>query len=94
MPRLRPWLIPAVAAAAALALFVAGVVTWRMMPGVRPCPPNSLCFTLLPPHRLHPLRAELFWAASAAFGVIAVGASLRHWRAGAGQPAGDASASR
>ncbi len=92
MPRPRPWLIPTAAAVVALALFVAGVVTWRMMPGVRPCPPNSLCFMPLPPHRLHPLRAELLWVASAVFGLIAAGASLRHWRAGAGQPAGDASA--
>ncbi len=90
--RLRPWLIPAVAAVVALGLFVAGMVTWRMTPGVRPCPPNSLCLTLLPPHRLHPLRAELLWAASAVFGLIAVGVSLRPWLAGAGQPAGNASA--
>jgi hypothetical protein len=65
----------------AVTLLIAGVLTWRMMPGVRPCPPNALCgLTVLPVHRLHPLRAELLWAASAVFALIAVGASARHWR--------------
>jgi hypothetical protein len=80
MPRRRPWLIPTAAAAVALALFIAGVLTWRMMPGVRPCPPNTLCVLPLGAHRLHPLRAELLWAASAIFALVAAGASLRQWR--------------
>jgi len=80
MPRLRPWLIPTAAAAVALALFIAGVVTWRMMPGIPYCPPNSLCYLPLPAHRLHPLRAELLWAASAVFALIAAAESVRQWR--------------
>jgi hypothetical protein len=79
MPRRRPWLISTAAAAVALALFIAGVVTWRMMPGLPSCPPNSLCYLPLSTHRLHPLRAELLWAASAIFAVIAAAASARQW---------------
>jgi hypothetical protein len=87
MSRLRPWLIPTVAAALALAFFIAGVVTWRMMPDMPSCSPNSLCFELLPSHRLHPLRAELLWAASAVFALIAAGTLLRNWRRPAAAPA-------
>jgi hypothetical protein len=93
MPRLRPWLIPT-AAAAAVALFVAGVVTWRMTPGIPHCPPSMLCLEVSRGHRLHPLRAELLWAASAVFALVAVGGSRWNPRSAAGQPAGDAPASR
>ncbi|MEP6642101.1 MAG: hypothetical protein ABJB93_09370 [Gaiellales bacterium] len=87
MARRRPWLIPTAAGAGALALFIAGVLTWRMMPGIPGCSPNTLCPAVVPADRLHPLRAELLWAASAAFALIAVGASLRQWRRpGAARP--------
>jgi hypothetical protein len=83
----RPWLVPAVATLAAVAFFVAGVVAWRMT-GVPPeghfkCPPNALCGTsIVPdlPHRLHPLQAELLWAASALLALVGVGTGLRVWR--------------
>jgi hypothetical protein len=80
MPRLRPWLIPTAAAAVALALFIVGVLTWRMVPGSPQCSPHTLCFEAVPGHRLHPLRAELLWAGSAVFALIAAGASVRQWR--------------
>ena len=86
MFRRRPWLIPLVASLVAVALFVAGVVAWRMtsMKVIgQPCPPNMLCAELpgaYAPHRLHPLRAELLWAASAFFALVAVGTVLRLWR--------------
>lgn len=76
----RPWLVPVLASLIAVALLVAGVVTWRMM-----SPPAChvrgaiFCFAS-PEHRLHPLRAELSWAASAVFALVAVGSGLWQWR--------------
>ena len=82
----RPWLVPVLASLIAVALLVAGVVAWRMMAtsfAGASCPPQTSC-SLAPefraPHRLHPLRAELLWAASAAFAFLAVGSGLWHWR--------------
>lgn len=80
----HPWLVPVLASLIAVALLVAGVVTWRMMstPVLLPsCPPNTTCSlgpSLGSPYQLHPLRAELFWAASAVFALLAVGSAL--WR--------------
>jgi hypothetical protein len=90
---MRSRLVPALAAVAAIACFVAGVVTWRMFSPARgpvtfPCPANSLgCgYALaLAPHRLHPLRAELLWAASAALALVAVGTALLVNRRGSGR---------
>ena len=66
--------------AAAMALAIAGVVTWRMTsmyPPAPRCPANSLCYDALPqyPYRLHPIRAELLWAAGAACLIAAVAIS-------------------
>jgi hypothetical protein len=58
--------------AAAACFLAAGFVVWRQMPTLH-CPPNTVCTFTFPPHRLHPLRAELLWAAgglSAMLGVI------------------------
>lgn len=77
---IRPWLIPAVAALAAVAFLVAGVVAWRMT--WPPAHVGDLPRLYVPaprPHRLHPLRAELLWAASALFALVAIGTWLR-WR--------------
>lgn len=79
----RPWLIPTVVAAAAVILFVAGAAAWEMTAPIRtpPCPANSLCYGPLPPdgHRLHPLRAELLWGASALCALVAVALPLRRY---------------
>jgi len=80
MSRARPWLIPAVAALAAVVSFGAGVVVWRMMSQVQCHAFGGLTCVLLPPHRLHPLRAEALWAVSALCGLVAIGVSLRLWR--------------
>ena len=86
--------IPVAAMLLALALLVAGVVTWRMFSGLPPHHPShrvagpSVVAYFYPVHRLHPLRAELLWAASAVFALIAVGAGLRaRRRPTAGRPA-------
>lgn len=86
----RPWLIPVAAAVAAVAPFAAGVVVWRMTglalaPNAVPCLADHGCAIYGVrgpgiPHRLHPLRAEMLWAASALFAVVAIGTSLRQWR--------------
>jgi hypothetical protein len=76
----RAWLIPLIALVLAAALFVAGVVEWRMFSPA--CPGDSVgCLLALPPpHRLHPLRAELLWAASAFFVLVALGVGIWEWR--------------
>lgn len=87
MPTVRPWLIPAVAAAMAVAFFIAGVVVWRMMSQVQCHSVGGLTCVLLPPHRLHPLRAELLWAVSAVFALVAFGTGLwQRGRPGTAQP--------
>jgi hypothetical protein len=79
--RRRPWLIPLTTFVAAITLFVAGIVVWRMLstPLAPKCPTVVLgpCLTSVPPHRLHPLRAEVLWAASAVFALIAAGTGGR-----------------
>ncbi|HEX5559461.1 MAG TPA: hypothetical protein VFX13_17735 [Gaiellales bacterium] len=82
----RPSVVLVLASLIAVALFVAGVVTWRMMstPVLLPsCPPNTACSlgpSLGSPYQLHPLRAELLWAASAVFAMLALGSGFRRWR--------------
>lgn len=49
--------------AAAACLLVAGTVVWRQMSSPPACPSDVLCLLAGPAHRLHPLRAELLWAA-------------------------------
>jgi hypothetical protein len=77
------------AAVAAVALFVAGVVVWRMTSTpARPVSRGIGVVDLAPPHRRHPLRAELLWAASALFAVAAIGIWLRRrHRRGSVEPA-------
>lgn len=80
---------------AGVALFAGGVVAWRMMSPVHapssclpPCS-NSLAPSFAAPYRLHPLRAELLWAASGAFVLVALGFALSGRRGRtAGHPAG------
>jgi hypothetical protein len=64
----------------AVAFLIAGVVVWRMMSQVQCHAVGGLTCVLLPPHRLHPLRAEALWAVSALCGLVAIGISLRLWR--------------
>jgi hypothetical protein len=70
----------------AVALLVAGLVTWRMTstPVTLPsCWPNTTCSlgpSLGSPYQLHPFRAELLWAASAVFALLAVGSAFWHRR--------------
>ncbi len=48
--------------------------------GTPPCPANHMCFTtVVPDHHLHPLRAELLWAASALFALVAGAGRLRRY---------------
>jgi hypothetical protein len=74
--------MPTVAAIAAVAFFVAGVVLWRMAsPNLHVTSPyHHAVPSALLPHRLHPLRAELLWAASAVLALVAVGTGSRQWR--------------
>ena len=76
----HPWLVWTIALVVAVAVFIAAVVTWRMFSTLPGCPPNASCAAPPPPHRLHPLRAELLWAASGFFVLVAVGVGLRQWR--------------
>jgi hypothetical protein len=76
----RAWLVPVATAVAAVALLVAGAVVWRMTSTPGPAPPGSRGITfvyLAPPHRLHPLRAELLWAASALLALVGIRTTLR-----------------
>jgi hypothetical protein len=72
------WVIPTIASVAAAALFVAGVIEWRMFSTLPACPADAFCGAPPPVYRLHPLRAELLWAASAVFGLLA---GSTRWRA-------------
>ena len=75
----------------AIALAVAGAVMWReMSPSVATqmarCTHGLACGAI-PPYHLHPLRAELLWAAAGLTGVTALALALRpHRRAGRPQP--------
>lgn len=77
----RPWLLPAAAALAAVVLFLAGAAAWDMTApaGMPRCPAHSFCFTPVGDHHLHPLRAELLWAASALFAILAGAGRLRRY---------------
>ena len=81
----RRRLLAAGLAFASLALAIAGLIVWReMSPSIADleahCSFRALLgcgFAFQPPHRLHPLRAELLWAAAAVLGVIAAGLAVR-----------------
>ena len=79
----RPWLIPVFLAVAAVALVLAGAAAWDLTQPVRTpsCRANTLCYTPSPPdgHRLHPLRAELLWGASALCAVAAIAGGRRRY---------------
>ena len=76
----------------ALALAGAGVVVWQeISPSVAAqmarCTGGLACGAI-PPYHLHPLRAELLWAAAGLVGLFAVGIALRpRLRAGTTVPA-------
>ena len=78
----RRRLLAAVLAFTSLALAAAGLVVWREMSlswatlAAR-CSGTLGCALFPPQHRLHPLRAELLWAAASLIGLIAVGLTLR-----------------
>jgi len=77
----RPWLVPLIALVAATGLFIAGVVTWRMMsPDFLSWPTHRSLAPGRPPYRLHPLRAELLWAASGFVALAALGLGVWQWR--------------
>jgi len=88
----RRRLLVVVLALTSLALAAAGVVVWReMSPSIAAL--SARCasrhtlgcgFGFPPPYRLHPLRAELLWAAAAASGLVAVGLMFRPSRRGDG----------
>lgn len=82
----------------AVALAVAGTVEWRMMsPSIADlearCVSGSRIllgcgFADSPPYHLHPLRAELLWAAAGLVGLLAIGIALRpRLRGGTAVPA-------
>lgn len=51
--------------ATAIMTLTAGVITWDMRSAIPTCPPNTLCYVTQPSGgHLHPLRAEVLWAAS------------------------------
>lgn len=74
----RPRVVAGLAFVTAIVLFVAGLVVWRQMSTLAgpPVMSGALYFRLPEPYRLHPLRAEILWAASAAFAVIGVWVSM------------------
>jgi hypothetical protein len=80
----RRRLVVAALAVTSLALAVAGVVVWReMSPSIAALAARCSSrrelgcgFAFPPPYRLHPLRAELLWAAAAVTGLLAVGQTL------------------
>ena len=77
----RPRLISTIALVVAVVLFVAGVVMWRLFSTWPHCSGHVYCGAPPPPpHRLHPLRAELLWAGSAFFLLVAIGVGLKQWR--------------
>jgi hypothetical protein len=73
------WLIPIGAAIIAVALFIAGLVAWRMMSAPHVCSPDVICGVYDPSerHQIHPLRAEGLWALSALFAIIALVSAVR-----------------
>jgi hypothetical protein len=81
----RRRLCAALLAFTSLALAIAGMVVWReMSPSIADlaarCSGRALLgcgFAYPPPHHLHPLRAELLWAAASITGLLAVGLTLR-----------------
>ena len=66
----------------AILLLVAGLVVWHQMSTLAgpPVMSGALYLYLPEPYRLHPLRAELLWGASAAFAAIGVWACLQATR--------------
>jgi hypothetical protein len=61
--------------------FLAGVVAWDMRSAIPACPPNTFCFvTQSSGGHLHPLRAEMLWAASALALLVSATMGLRRPR--------------
>jgi hypothetical protein len=78
----RRRLVAGLLAFGSLAFAVAGLVVWREMSlswgtlAAR-CSGTLGCAVFPPQYRLHPLRAELLWAAASVTGLIAVGLTVR-----------------
>ena len=96
----RTWLLPAIAALAAVTLLVAGVAAWRMT--FVPAPQTFLVHStgaVVPgsapgvapggSQREHPLLAQLLWTASVLLGLLALDTALRRRRPA--QPVGSPS---
>jgi hypothetical protein len=68
----RPRVLVAAIAVAAIVLFAAGVIAWRMSaPG---CPAGALCaLGQSGSHQLHPRRAWLLWEASGVLLLVVLG---------------------
>jgi hypothetical protein len=81
----RRRLVVALLALTSLALAAAGLVVWReMSPSIAELAARCSSrgelgcgIAFPPPYRLHPLRAELLWAAAGVTGVLAVGQTVR-----------------
>jgi hypothetical protein len=71
----------AVALTTAIVTLIAGVVAWDMRFAIPTCPPKTICY-LAPPSdgHLHPLRAEILWAASALGLTVSAMSALLHLR--------------
>lgn len=67
---LRRWIVSCAAFAAAACLLVAGTIVWRQMSPQSSCSANAFCALAGPAYRLHPLRAELLWAAGGLCAVV------------------------
>jgi hypothetical protein len=73
---MKQWLLTGLAFIAAVVCFVAGLIVWSQMSQPPVCSSGYLCALYGPPYRLHPLRAELLWGASAAFALLAIWSTL------------------
>jgi hypothetical protein len=83
--------------AAAVVLFIAGVLTWRMMSSLPsngfPGRGESVIYFRPAQHRLHPLRAELLWAASGSCALVAIAAGAQARRRPSGSTPAEAAGS-
>jgi hypothetical protein len=71
----------AVALTVAMVALVAGVIAWDMRSAIPACPPNTFCVVTQPSGgHLHPLRAEMLWAASALALLVSATMGLRRPR--------------
>lgn len=62
-----------------VAFVIGGVIEWRMVSSPPACPPGLVCFSHS--RRMHPLRAEVLWAAGGLSICAAAAIRWGHWRA-------------